>query len=83
MGQGMFPQPGAGKLAVADWWLTILVAEEVVAAAAPATTTNKANMRMASFIISNPLRFEFAEYVLSAQTNPKQSHDISTVISLT
>jgi hypothetical protein len=34
----------------------VLVVEDV-AAAAPATTTNKAKMRMASFIISNPFRF--------------------------
>ncbi len=79
----MFPQPGAGILAEADWWLTNLVAEEEVAAAAPATTTKRAKTRMASFIISNPFRLGFAEYVFSAHDNPKQSQDISTVISLT
>jgi hypothetical protein len=38
-----------------------VVDEEVAAAAAPATTTRRAKMRMASFIIGNPLRFGFAE----------------------
>jgi hypothetical protein len=64
MGQGMFPQPGPGETAAADWWLTKVLVVEEVAAAAPATTTNKAKMRMASFIISNPLRFEICRICL-------------------
>jgi hypothetical protein len=44
-----------GKLAVADWWLAMgfAVLGVVAAAAAPATTTVRAKMRMASFIIGN------------------------------
>jgi hypothetical protein len=57
------------------------VLEEDVAAAAPATTTNKAKMRMASFIIGNPLRFEFAEYVFPAHINRREILAISPVIS--
>jgi hypothetical protein len=45
-------------LAVADWWLEIIfkVDDEKEAAAAPANTTDKARMRMASFIVSGPLQ---------------------------
>ena len=76
-----FPQIGPGQLAVADWWLTMELVVEEVAAAAPATTTNKAMVRMASFIISNPLRFEFAEYILPAHKDSNENRDISPVIS--
>jgi hypothetical protein len=49
------PQQGAGRLAVADWWLGRAgVLEETEAAATPATTTNKAATRSASFIVGNP-----------------------------
>jgi hypothetical protein len=42
---------------VADRWLGIAVAVlgVVAEAAAPATTTRRAKIRMASFIVSNPL----------------------------
>ncbi len=56
--QGMpGPQNGTGIPAVADWWLTMAceVAEENEAAAAPARTRQSAEMRIASFIVSNPL----------------------------
>jgi hypothetical protein len=51
------PQPGVGRLAAVDWWLgsTRVLLEETVAAAAPANTTDMAKMRMASFMIGNPL----------------------------
>ena len=47
------PQPGIGRLAVADWWLVIAFAEagDLTAAAAPATTTVRAKMRMTSFMV--------------------------------
>jgi hypothetical protein len=43
-------------LAVADWWLGRARAVEfdMEAAATPAKTTEKAKMRMASFMIGNP-----------------------------
>jgi hypothetical protein len=47
-------------LAVADWWLVKTLVVEDVAAAAPATTTNKAKMRIASFIVGNPSRTRLA-----------------------
>lgn len=49
------PQPGTGRVDVADWWLgsACVVEDENEAAAAPATTTDSAKMRMASFISSN------------------------------
>jgi len=52
------PHPGTGRLAVADWWLgmTCEVEEEKEAAAAPATTTERAKIRMASFMIVIPLK---------------------------
>jgi len=53
------PHPGAGTLAVADWWLGRTTAEvwDVVAAAAtPAIATDKAKIRMASFIVDTPLK---------------------------
>jgi hypothetical protein len=76
------PQPGFGKAAVADWWLTKVLELVVVAAAAPATTTNRAKIRMASFIVSDPFRIEFAEYVFSAHIYDRENQDISPVISL-
>jgi hypothetical protein len=81
-GQGVPLGPqgnGAGWLAVADWWLTKVL--EVAAAAPPATTTRRAKMRMASFIISNPLRFGFAESAFSAHNNRREKFGISPVIS--
>ncbi len=50
------PHVGVGKLAVADRWLEIagMVLGEVAAAAAPATTTDRAKIRIASFMMSNP-----------------------------
>lgn len=54
------PHPGPGMLAAADWWLTNTLVVEDVAAAAPATTTNKAKMRIASFIVGNPSRSSLA-----------------------
>jgi hypothetical protein len=44
-------------LAVADWWLgmALVVGDETEAAAAPATTTDRAKMRIASFIVGNLL----------------------------
>jgi hypothetical protein len=50
------PQTGIGTLAVADWWLGMagLVVDETEAAATPAKTTERAKMRMASFIVGNP-----------------------------
>jgi hypothetical protein len=55
------PHCGIGALSVADRRLGIAVAVfgVVVAAAPPATTTRRANIRMASFIVSNPLLPEF------------------------
>jgi hypothetical protein len=53
------PQHGDGMLAVADWWLGRTTAEvwDVVAAAAtPATTTDRAKIRMTSFIVDTPLK---------------------------
>jgi len=45
-------QPGIGMLAVADWCLRrALVLEEKEAAATPAKTTERAKIRMASFIV--------------------------------
>jgi hypothetical protein len=41
--------------------MKVVRAEEEVAAAAPATTTNKAKVRMASFIISNLFRIGLAD----------------------
>jgi hypothetical protein len=58
-----------------------LLLEVEVAAAAPATTTNNAKMRIASFIISNPLGFGFAELLLSLPGNCRENQVISTVIS--
>jgi hypothetical protein len=48
---------------VADWWLamTRLEEEDTDAAATPTRTTERAKMRMASFIFGNPIRFEFAK----------------------
>jgi len=48
---------GIGLLAVADWWLgmALVVGDETEAAAAPATTTDRAKMRIASFIVGNLL----------------------------
>ena len=45
-------------LAVADWWLGMacVVEDETVAAAAPVKTTDRAKIRMASFMIGNPSR---------------------------
>jgi hypothetical protein len=42
---------------VTAWWLAMerVVVEDMVAAVAPAKTTQRATMRMASFIIGNPL----------------------------
>jgi len=49
------PQQGAGRLAVADWWLGMAgVFDDTEAAATPATTTNRAATRSASFILGNP-----------------------------
>jgi len=48
------PHPGAGIVAVADWWLgrtTVEVLDVAAAAATPATTTDSAKIRMASFIV--------------------------------
>jgi hypothetical protein len=44
-------------LAVADWWLGTAGAflGVTAAAAAPATTTDRAKMRIACFIVGNPL----------------------------
>jgi hypothetical protein len=41
--------------AVADWWLwrTRAVLDVVAAAATPTTTTERAKMRMASFMVGN------------------------------
>ena len=52
------PHPGTGMLAEADWWLamTFEVEDDRPAAAAPAKTTDSAKIRIASFIIGNPLR---------------------------
>ena len=62
---GQVGSPGAhsgiGKWAVADCWLgmALVVDDEMEAAAAPAKTTDKAMMRMASFMVGNLLRFGF------------------------
>ena len=77
------PQPGAGMLAVTDWWLTKTLVVEDVAAAAPATTTNKAMMRIASFIVGYPFRFGLADHVFPAPNYRIQKSTISTVISFT
>jgi hypothetical protein len=48
------PQSGFGIVAVADWWLgraTVEVLDVAAAAATPATTTDRAKIRMASFIV--------------------------------
>ena len=76
-------QSGIGPAAVADWWLTNLLVEEEVAAAAPATTTNKAKMRMASFIISNPFRLGLAKIHFFACNNYRAILSLSTFISCT
>lgn len=49
------PHVGVGNAEVADWWLarTLGALEERAAAAAPANTTDRAKMRMASFMIGN------------------------------
>jgi len=46
-----------GRADGADWWLgrERALLEEMEAAAAPAKTTDMAKMRMASFMIGNPL----------------------------
>ena len=51
------PHSGTGKWAVADWWLGMVdaVLGVVAAAAAPATTMVRAKMRIASFMVGNPL----------------------------
>jgi hypothetical protein len=51
---------GPGILSVADWWLGKAGAtlEVVEAAATPATTTDRAKMRIASFIFGNLLRIQ-------------------------
>ena len=56
-------QSGTGLLAVADWWLgrMRLDEDETEAAATPTRTIERAKMRIASFMIGNPFRFEFAE----------------------
>jgi hypothetical protein len=53
------PQVGRGRVSVGDWWLRKWVLDEVVeeeteAAAAPAITMDRAKMRKASFMMSNP-----------------------------
>jgi len=53
------PQHGDGMLAVADWWLgrtTVEVLGVMAAAVTPATTTDRAKIRMASFIVGTPLK---------------------------
>jgi hypothetical protein len=53
-------------LAVADWWLAMTgaVLGVTAAAAAPATTTDRAKIRMASFIVGNLCGFRLTgEYV--------------------
>jgi hypothetical protein len=47
-------------LSVADWWIGIADAAlgVVAAAAAPATTKDSTRIRMASFIIGNPLQIQ-------------------------
>jgi hypothetical protein len=49
------PHVGIGKVAEGDWWLGRIGAffGVTAAAATPATTTDKAKMRMASFITGN------------------------------
>jgi hypothetical protein len=49
------PHCGIGIVAVADWWLgrTGAFLDVVAAAATPPTTTERAKMRMASFIVGN------------------------------
>jgi hypothetical protein len=49
------PQRGTGISEVVAWWLGRMRAleDETEAAAAPATTTDRAKMRIASFIVSN------------------------------
>jgi hypothetical protein len=53
------PHRAIGKLAVADWWLTIAffgVEEEREAAAKPARTIMSAKARTYSFIVGNPFK---------------------------
>ena len=53
------PHPGTGRADVADWLeMARGVEEETEAAAAPATTTDKAKIRMASFMIDDPCKLE-------------------------
>jgi hypothetical protein len=55
------PHNGSGIVAVADWWLGRTTAEvwDVVAAAAtPAIATDRAKIRMASFIVGTPLKIQ-------------------------
>jgi hypothetical protein len=66
---------------VADWWLGMATVLEVEAAAAPATTTNRAKMRMASFIFGNPLRIGLAEVAYTARNNCIDKSLISPVFS--
>jgi hypothetical protein len=46
---------GTGSLPLAPWWLAIcgVVEDERLAAQAPAMTTDRAKMRIASFMIGN------------------------------
>jgi hypothetical protein len=66
---------------VADWWLGMITVLEVEAAAAPATTTNRAKMRMASFIVGNLLIIGLAEVVYTALGNYTDYSLISPVFS--
>jgi hypothetical protein len=55
------PHPGPGIVAVADWWLgrtTVDVLDVVAAAATPATTTDRAKIRIASFIVGTPSKIQ-------------------------
>jgi hypothetical protein len=55
-------QTGPGICAVADWLeMPRGVDEDMEAAAAPATTTDKAKIRMASFMIDYPCKLELTE----------------------
>jgi len=56
-------------LAVADWWLGITRVEELEteAAATPTNTTERAIMRMASFMTGNPFCLQFAENLSPAR----------------
>jgi hypothetical protein len=69
---------------VADWWLgraVEAVLDVVAAAVAPATTTDRAKMRIASFIIGNLSGIQLAEDAASTEANHRACIEISHITS--